>query len=154
MNVPIDITGEQRQTILALLDKYLPYTAAWAYGSRVKWTSRPESDLDMVVFATPKQRRQVRNFREAFEESNLPFRVDVFVWDEIPEKFRERIATEYVVLVEKQEATVTVENGWQTATIGEIAEKVAMGPFGSSIKVCNLRIGRRTDYQWSTSARH
>ena len=25
--------------------------------------------------------------------------------------------------------------GWRTATIEEIAEKVAMGPFGSSIKV-------------------
>lgn len=24
---------------------------------------------------------------------------------------------------------------WQTQTVGEIAEKVAMGPFGSSIKV-------------------
>ena len=99
MNQPIDITGEQRRIILALLRRYLPNVAAWAYGSRVKWTSRPESDLDMVVFATPEQRRQVVNLREAFEESRLPFRVDVFVWDEIPEKFREGIASEHVVLV-------------------------------------------------------
>lgn len=28
-----------------------------------------------------------------------------------------------------------MDNGWNTATIDEIAEKVAMGPFGSSIKV-------------------
>ena len=28
-----------------------------------------------------------------------------------------------------------MDNGWKTATIDEIAEKVAMGPFGSSIKV-------------------
>ena len=135
MTTPVDVTAQQRQTILALLGKYLPNTAAWAYGSRVKWTSRPESDLDMVVFTIPEQRGQVGNLRDAFEESDLPFRVDVFVWDEIPKKFRGRIASEYVVLVEKQEAAAAVENGWRTATIGEIAEKVAMGPFGSSIKV-------------------
>ena len=47
----IDITAEQRKTVLALLARHLPNTTAWVYGSRVKWTARPESDLDLVVFA-------------------------------------------------------------------------------------------------------
>ena len=47
----IDITAQQRKTVLALLARHLPNTTAWVYGSRVKWTSRPESDLDLVVFA-------------------------------------------------------------------------------------------------------
>ena len=54
------------------------------------------SDLDLVVFATPKQCRRVGDLREAFEESDLPFRVDLFVWDEIPENFRERVGTRCV----------------------------------------------------------
>lgn len=78
------------------------------YGSRAKWTARPQSDLDMVVFATPEQSSQVFGLREAFEESNLPFRVDLFVWDDVPERFRERIEAEHVVLeIKKQTQTLT-----------------------------------------------
>ncbi len=49
----IDVTTSERKAVLGLLDRHLPGTAAWVYGSRVKWTSRPQSDLDLVVFATP-----------------------------------------------------------------------------------------------------
>ena len=91
VDAAIDITTEERQTVLALLQQHLAGTAAWVYGSRVKWTSRPQSDLDLVVFATPEQRPQVGDLREAFEESNLPFRVDLFVWDDVPDSFRKRI---------------------------------------------------------------
>ena len=106
----IDITGEQRKTILALLEHHLPDTDAWVYGSRGKWTSRPQSDLDLVVFATNQQRRQVDALREAFEESDLPFRVDLFVWDEVPVSFRERIKAEQVTLVEKD--SLSVRRNW------------------------------------------
>ena len=99
VDASIDITSEERKTVLALLQRHLPGTAAWVYGSRVKWTSRPQSDLDLVVFATPEQRRQVGDLREAFEESNLPFRIDLFVWDDAPDSFRRRIEAEHVVLV-------------------------------------------------------
>ena len=54
-----------------------------------------------MVFATPEQNGRVGALREAFEESNLPFRVDLFVWDEVPESFRRnRLSAEHVVLVE------------------------------------------------------
>jgi len=96
----ISITPEQRQTVLALLGRYLPGTAAWAYGSRVKQTWRPASDLDLVVFSTPEQRPRVYDLREAFEESSLPFRVDLFVWDDIPEYFHEQIQEKHSVLIE------------------------------------------------------
>ena len=112
---PIDITAEQCKTILALLEKYLPNTAAWAYGSRVSWTSRPQSDLDMVVFATPEQNDQVADLREAFEESDLPFRVDLFAWDAVPEEFRKRIEAEHVVLAEADESG----GDWREVTLGD-----------------------------------
>lgn len=99
VNSSIDITEQQRETILTLLQRHLPDTAACAYGSRVKWTSRPQSDLDLVVFASPEQSLQVGKLREAFEESNLPFRVDLFVWDEVPEIFREEIMENHADLV-------------------------------------------------------
>ena len=94
----IDLTAEHRKTVLALLERHLPGTPAWAYGSRTTWTSRPQSDLDLVVFATPEQRRPVGDLREAFEESSLPFRVDLFVWGEVPAEFQGQIRTKHIVL--------------------------------------------------------
>ena len=115
---PIDITAGQHETVLALLERHLPNTAAWVYGSRAKWTSRPQSDLDLVVFATPEQNYHVSDLREAFEESNLPFRVDLFAWDAVPEKFRKYIKRDHVVLVEREERDVAGE--WRATTIGEM----------------------------------
>ena len=115
----IDITAKQRKIVTDLLERHLPNTTAWVYGSRAKWASRPQSDLDLVVFATPKQNGRVSDLREALEESNLPFRVDLFVWDAVPEQFRKQIKSEHVVLVESGERDVVGE--WPTALWGELA---------------------------------
>ncbi len=104
MSVRVDITEAQRALILDLLDKHLPNTTAWVYGSRAKGEARPKSDLDMVVFAGHAQSRRVYDLKEAFEESNLPFRVDVFIWDSMPERFRERVLSDHVVLVAGESA--------------------------------------------------
>ena len=109
----IDITVAQRKIILALLRKHLPNTTAWVYGSRATWNARPQSDLDMVVFSTPAQERGVSDLRDVFEESALPFRVDLFVWDAVPESFHKQIEAEHVVLVEGEEQRVGGE--WQEA---------------------------------------
>ena len=42
--------------------------------------------------------KEVFELKEAFEESDLPFRVDFFVWDEVPEKFHKNIRSEYFLL--------------------------------------------------------
>ena len=121
----IDITAEQRKTVLALLARHLPNTTAWVYGSRVKWTARPESDLDLVVFATPEQAGRVSDLREAFEESNLPFRVDLFVWDTVPQQFRKAIEAEHVVLVEREELRVGSE--WVHCTLADACSAINYG---------------------------
>ncbi len=55
----IDITPAQLDIIIELLQRYLPDTTAWAYGSCVNHTFYPQSDLDMVVFTQPEQQRAV-----------------------------------------------------------------------------------------------
>ena len=108
----IDITPKQRKTILSLLARHIPSVAVWAYGSRLKWTSRPESDLDLIVFSAPEQRGRISALKEAFEESSLPLRVDVLVWDEVPDDFRQNIQKNYVVLVEKPDVKPESQAGW------------------------------------------
>ena len=94
----IDITSSQREEIVRLLGRYLPNTEVWVYGSRVSFTARPYSDLDMVVFASEEQVNSVFELKEAFEESSLPFRVDLFVWDNLPDRFHDNIKKNYLVL--------------------------------------------------------
>ena len=122
----IDITIEQREVVLALLERHLPATTAWVYGSRAKWTARPQSDLDLVVFATPEQNNQVGALWEAFEESNLPFRVELFVWNTVPESFREQIEAEHTVLVEKDKSTLAGD-GWVSLRLGDVCTKIGSG---------------------------
>ncbi len=94
----IDLSKEQLDELLGLLDRYLSGTEVWAYGSRVKFTSTPHSDLDLVAFATAEQASAVAELRDAFDESDLPFRVDFFVWDEVPEQFYSNIKQDKLII--------------------------------------------------------
>ena len=100
----IDLTATQRAEVVAMLERYVPNTEVWAYGSRVKFSAQSYSDLDLVVFSSPEQSVAVYELREAFDAGSLPFRVDLFVWDELPERFHKTIREHYVVLQRKTEA--------------------------------------------------
>lgn len=148
MTTAIDITMEQRKVLLALLRHYLPGVLVWAYGSRVKWTARLNSDLDLVAFTLPSQSPLVSELKEAFaESSDIPFLVDLHVWDEIPERFRDIIRKEYVVLQRAEERTGgnVVEDGlfpvackdWSWLPLAEVCCRgggdIQTGPFGSQL---------------------
>jgi predicted nucleotidyltransferase len=81
------------------LHRFIPGVAVWAFGSRLKWTARPNSDLDLVVFTSPEQKTIVSELKDVIAERNIPFIVDLHVWDEIPENFRHNIEGEHAVLV-------------------------------------------------------
>ena len=119
MTDAIDISVGDHKLVLGLLKQHLPNVAVWAYGSRVKWTARPQSDLDLVAFPSCEQKAAVFNLREALEESSLPFPVDLFIWDELPESFRKRIEAEHVVLVEGEDGA---GSEWRETSLGEVIE--------------------------------
>ncbi len=98
MNTDIILPPEQLRLVRSLTQAHLPGVEVWAYGSRVGGTPRRYSDLDLVAFTAPMQSAQAVNLREAFEESDLPIRVDLFLWDELPVSFHRRIEREYAVL--------------------------------------------------------
>ncbi len=97
----LDIDDEDQTILIDLLNQYLPNTEIWLYGSRIKGTSRHNSDLDMVVFTEDNQAMAVFYLKEAFDESDLPFRVDLFTWNNVPKSFHENIKAQHIVLIEK-----------------------------------------------------
>ncbi len=121
----IDITPEQRETVCSILASHFPDAEVWAYGSRVHWNATPSSDLDLVAFSSDKS--GLANCRDAFAESSLPFRVDLFLWDEIPVNFQDRIKKEYAILISKKEVK------WQKVKLAETVSLLGDGLHGTPI---------------------
>ena len=133
---------KHRRTLEALLREHLSDVEVWAYGSRMSGKSHDGSDLDLVLRGPGLKEipiDRLEAFEEALRESGIPFLVEAKDWARLPARFRREVERGYVVLVEKLQDRVQTNtrrrHEWPTATIEEIAEKVAMGPFGSSIKV-------------------
>lgn len=94
MNAKPDIAISDAEWIIVrdILQKYVPGYSVWAFGSRVRQTHKPFSDLDIVVVADqPLALSTVAQLSEAFSESDLPWKVDVVDWASIGETFRRHI---------------------------------------------------------------
>ena len=131
----LHLSARHRATIEALLRKHLPDVEVWAYGSRVNGQSHDGSDLDLVLRGPGLAKIDVSrlaDFMEAVGSSTIPFLVEAHDWASLPERFHRQIERDHVVFVEKDRSRQVV---WPEKRIEEIAEKIAMGPFGSSIRV-------------------
>ena len=93
-----DISANHLSMLREILNKYIPGVQVWAHGSRVKQAAKAYSDLDLVVFSSPSQSAKVSALREELLESDIPFLVDIMVWDEIPESFRRIVEESYFVI--------------------------------------------------------
>jgi restriction endonuclease S subunit/predicted nucleotidyltransferase len=95
----IDLSPDQLGAVRGLLARHVPGCEVRAFGSRVKWTAKSYSDLDLAVVGAAKlEPGRLAELREAFAESDLPFRVDVLDWHAISENFRRIIAEQYEVI--------------------------------------------------------
>ena len=97
----LDVTDRQMQMVDGILNELVPERAVWAFGSRVSGKARAYSDLDLVILgeeALPM--RTLNRLVEAFEDSELPYRVDVLGWWELSPEFRQVILNRYEVLRE------------------------------------------------------
>ncbi len=99
MTGSVDLSPAHRATVERILAEHVPECEVRAFGSRVTWTSRDPSDLDLAIVGKgPLDLRTLSRLNEAFEESILPMRVDVLDWHSISDNFREVIEQDYVVL--------------------------------------------------------
>ncbi|HOP64379.1 MAG TPA: nucleotidyltransferase domain-containing protein [Spirochaetota bacterium] len=92
----IDIKSEHLEIVKQILEEYVPDKTVWAYGSRIAGKSKPQSDLDIVVFDA--DTKEIGDLKDAFAESDLPFSVDVMDWGNIPDNFKENIRKKNIVL--------------------------------------------------------
>jgi len=67
----------QQTTVFRILRRYLPQHRVMAFGSRVKGNPKPYSDLDLAILDGPLPLSLMATLAHAFEESDLPFKVDL-----------------------------------------------------------------------------
>jgi len=88
----IDISPENWQIVREILQRYVPDREVWAFGSRAKWTAKEFSDLDLAIIGdTPLSIALTADMKEAFQESALPFKIDIVDWASITPSFRQVI---------------------------------------------------------------
>lgn len=98
-NETLDLTDRELEVVRAILADWVPGCAVRAFGSRVSGGARPHSDLDLAIVGPgPLALGSMALLRESFEESDLPFRVDLVDWESIGEDFRSLIARKYHLL--------------------------------------------------------
>ncbi len=92
------ITVEPRylKILNSIFSKHISNKLIWAFGSRVKGNSTKRSDLDCVVFDATDV--EISNAKEAFDESNIPFILQLLIWEKIPDDFKKNIKQRYFIL--------------------------------------------------------
>jgi len=121
----IDVAKHELKTILDILNKHVNECEVRAFGSRVTWTNKDSSDLDLVVVCDEElERGRIRKLREAFEESSLSFTVDVMDWQSITKEFQKNIEKSYYVLKKAYEKT---NNVWQYYKVSDFADVMSGG---------------------------
>jgi type I restriction enzyme S subunit len=87
--VPFDLEPDHEALVRRILRDHIPEREVWVIGSRAAGTAKRYSDLDLIVLGDDPLPREVRgNLEEAFEESDLPFRVDLVEWAATSGSFR------------------------------------------------------------------
>ncbi|HNZ54790.1 MAG TPA: nucleotidyltransferase domain-containing protein [bacterium] len=95
----IDLSPKHLETVREILKYHLPVCEVRVFGSRIKGTAKSYSDLDIALVCKEKiQRKKLHEIREAFEESDLPIRIDIIDFNAISKEFQEVICQKYEVL--------------------------------------------------------
>ena len=92
----LDVSKEHLLLICNILKNYNDLDF-YAFGSRVKGSAKKLSDLDLVI-KSPVDKVKLSSIREDFEESRLPYKIDLVVWDDITDSFKKNIETDLLCL--------------------------------------------------------
>lgn len=97
------LTSETTRQIHAILAAHPDVEKAILYGSRAKGNHKPGSDIDLTLLGENLTPRILGELRVAFDESTLPYRIDLSILSSITHvDFLEHIRCVGVVFYEKR----------------------------------------------------
>lgn len=95
---------KHEEMIRTVLAARVPDNEVWMFGSRAGGAPKPHSDVDLVVIDDPAvPENLLAALKLDFEESNLPFRVDVVLWSGLAPAFRQLVDSDHIVFSRKEQ---------------------------------------------------
>ena len=94
----LDLTPAQKTLVCSIVDAHLERQRVRVFGSRARRTAKPYSDLDLLVLGAPLGPELRGTLEEAFDESDLPFRVDIAEAATLSPEFRALIEPQALTL--------------------------------------------------------
>lgn len=76
--------------LIDILTEFCPNSEVLAYGSRINGKAHECSDLDLTIKNFPSD-KYLYKLREIISESNIPFLIDINIYDNLPESFKQEI---------------------------------------------------------------
>jgi predicted nucleotidyltransferase len=94
---PIDIKPSDLDIVTTILRRQVPDREVLVFGSRVTGKAKPFSDLDLAVMGDqPLSSTVLGQLHDEFDESTLPFKVDIVDWATTNPAFKQIIARDGV----------------------------------------------------------
>lgn len=139
----LDVRPDHLKIVQDILQRFVPDREVWAFGSRAKWLAKEYSDLDLCVLGeTPLSFRTLGLLEEAFDESDLPYKVDVVDWATTSPSFRKVIEAGKVV-IQKGNQSCKIDFEWKSTTLGQVCNSqggaIQTGPFGSQLHTSDYK---------------
>jgi predicted nucleotidyltransferase len=92
----ISVSEQEEQLIRTILRRHVPRAEVRVFGSRQRGAHKSYSDLDLALVGDFTD-DSLSTLRGEFEESRLPYRVDVLDYRQLSEEFRRVVDTEYTI---------------------------------------------------------
>lgn len=73
-----------------IFKEYCPDANVFAYGSRINGRAHDGSDLDLTIKNFPPE-KYLFELKEIISESDIPFLVDINIYDNLPQSFKDEI---------------------------------------------------------------
>ena len=125
MNSPVDISPNHLDIVLDILHKHLPVDVkVWVFGSRVDWSTKDTSDLDLALEGdSALDYSTIVALETAFEESKLPYSVDVIDLNQVSDSFRQIVDVQKAPLPLANDTTSQNEN-WHIVRLGDLVNVI------------------------------
>ena len=144
----LSLLTRYRRMVEAILSEHVPEAEVWAYGSRIQGRSHDGSDLDLVIRSPSLEHlgAELLDLIEAFQESNIPFLVQIHDWAMLPKSFHREIERGYVVVQKgASEVSKDLRGQWRQVQFAQLlSEPVRNGVYkrkefhGRGVKVVNM----------------
>jgi uncharacterized protein len=93
----INLTDSQKRLVKQICHEYLPESKIMVFGSRARGEGKTYSDLDLAVSGNKELSLESKALLiDAFQNSDLPFRVEIVDLAEVEDSFKKIISIDLV----------------------------------------------------------